>query len=77
MLAGGDDDAFYSPKSSASFGSDASFVSTTEHLGRSPFEDESDLHRASSGLVSCLPDPAFDGIGRTYLCWWQATENLA
>ncbi|CAK0783609.1 hypothetical protein CVIRNUC_006808 [Coccomyxa viridis] len=47
----GDDDAFYSPKSSASFGSDASFVSTTEHLGRSPFEDESDLHRASSGLV--------------------------
>ena len=52
MLAGGDDDAFYSPKSSASFSSDASFVSTTEHLGRSPFEDDSDLRRASSGPVS-------------------------
>lgn len=53
--AGGDDDAFYSPKSSASFSSDASFVSTAENLGRSPFEGEcfgDDFTRASSGLVS-------------------------
>ena len=55
LHAGGDDDAFYSPKSSASFSSDASFVSTTEQLGRSPFEGEGfgdDLTRASSGMVS-------------------------
>ncbi|CAL5220070.1 g2021 [Coccomyxa viridis] len=48
----GDDDAFYSPKSSASFSSDASFVSSAENLGRSPFEGEGfgdDLTRASSG----------------------------
>ena len=50
--AGGDDDAFYSPKSSASFSSDASFSSTAEHFGRSPFED--DLTRGSNGIVSFL-----------------------
>lgn len=75
-MAGGDDDAFYSPKSSASCSSDASFVSTTDQLGRSPFEDDSDLRRASSGLVSFPPEPAVDGICRTSM-WCKAIEKLA
>lgn len=67
--AGGDDDAFYSPKSSASFSSDASFVSTAENLGRSPFEGEGfgdDLTRASSGPVSACSsqESALKLVGR-------------
>lgn len=57
--AGGDDDAFYSPKSSASFSSDASFGSA-DNLGRSPFDDDGDMARASSGMVSSLQSSGRD-----------------
>lgn len=43
--AGDSDDAFYSPKSNASF-SDGSFTSTQEVFGRSPSED---LDASTSG----------------------------
>ena len=81
LRAGGDDDAFYSPKSSASFSSDASFVSTTEQLGRSPFEGEGfgdDLTRASSGLVSAssLPGQTTHDKAVLALCYPSPARSL-
>lgn len=64
--AGGDDDAFYSPKSNGSFTSDASFSSAAEYLGRSPSEElegsqnagGADIDREGSGALAQVPLPS-------------------
>ena len=54
--ADAEDDAFYSPKSNASFSSELSFSSAAEYLGRSPGEEleaspSGDLNREGSGAL--------------------------